>query len=198
MRKTRHVAARRGSFFVVAGPSGSGKTTLLADVRRRMPDLIYSPSYTSRALRPGETPSQNYHFLSRTDFEQMIERDEFLEWAIYNGNYYGMSRHHVQSFLRQGKNVIKEIEVQGMKQLNKKRRAIGGELVSIFILPPSLAELKRRLSNRGTESQAKLRQRLKTAQTELKAVELFDYLLINRDQTQASDALARLISWHSA
>jgi guanylate kinase len=194
--KTRRSVAHRGCFFVVAGPSGSGKTTLVTAVRQRIPELAYSPSYTSRALRAGETPSKNYHFISREEFEGMIARDEFLEWAVFNGNYYGTSKRDVQSFLSQGQSVIKEIDVQGMKQLDKKRRAIGGRLISLFILPPSLAELKRRLSGRGTESRSRREERLKAAQEELKSVEFFDFLLFNREQDHAIDTLVQIITWN--
>ncbi len=126
----------------------------------------------------------------------MIARDEFLEWAVFNGNYYGTSKRDVQSFLSQGRSVIKEIDVQGMKQLDKKRRAIGGRLISLFILPPSLAELKRRLSGRGTESRSRREERLKAAQEELKSVEFFDFLLFNREQDNAIDTLVQIVTWN--
>jgi guanylate kinase len=185
----------RGCFFVVAGPSGSGKTTLIQSVRDRFAELAYSPSLTSRPRRPNEAQSSNYHFISREEFEAMIDREEFLEWALFNGNYYGTSQQEVQSLLRQGKHVIKEIDVQGMKQLDKKRRSIGGRLVSVFILPPSVEELKLRLSGRGTESRALREQRLKTAREELKAVGLFDYLIVNRDQRRAIETLGQVLAW---
>jgi len=199
VKKTRRpVAQRQGCFFVVAGPSGSGKTTLISAMRERLANLVYSPSYTSRPIRSGETPSTNYHFISRSQFEEKIERDEFLEWALFNGNYYGTVKQEVQHYLKQGQHVIKEIDVQGMKQLDKKRRSIGGPLVSIFILPPSFEELEKRLTGRGTEKRAMQQQRLRTALDELKSVELFDYLIVNRDQDRAVETLLQIVTWNSS
>jgi guanylate kinase len=194
----RPLAARQGSFFVVAGPSGSGKTTLISAIRERLPELAYSPSYTSRALRSGEMPSKNYHFISRSQFEEKIQRDEFLEWALFNSNYYGTAKQEVQHYLKQGQSVIKEIDVQGMRQLDKKRRAVGGRLISLFILPPSLKELEKRLTGRGTEKRAMQQQRLKTAFEELKHVELFDYLIVNREQERAVETILQIIDWNAS
>lgn len=168
-----------GVFFVICGPSGAGKTTLLTRVRKRFPDLVYVPSYTSRSPRsPQELKSGRYRFISKEEFERRIRQNEFLEYAIYAGNYYGTLRAEVQTLLKSGYALIKEADVQGLRQL--RRRRLQGRLVAIFIVPPSLKELEQRLDRRGTESNAARRKRLAAVLDELGALDLFDYIVINR------------------
>lgn len=179
---------KQGVFFVICGPSGAGKTTLLTRVRQRFPDLVYVPSYTSRPPRsPKELKAGRYRFISKEEFERRIRQSEFLEYAVYAGNYYGTSRSEVQTLLKSGHDVIKEADAQGVRQL--RRRRFGGRLVAIFILPPSLRELERRLDKRGTESSAARRKRLAAVLDELGALDLFDYIVINR---RVMESVARL------
>lgn len=179
-------------FFVICGPSGAGKTTLLTRVRRRFPDLVYVPSYTSRPPRnPRELKAGRYRFISKEEFERRIRQNGFLEYAVYAGNYYGTSRSEVQTLLKAGHDVIKEADVQGVRQL--RRRRFGGRLVAIFILPPSLPELEHRLDKRGTESGAARRKRLAAVLDELGALDLFDYIVINRRVPESVERLSAII-----
>ncbi|MFN4218070.1 MAG: guanylate kinase [Candidatus Bipolaricaulia bacterium] len=179
-------------FFVICGPSGAGKTTLLSRVRQRFPDLVYVPSYTSRSPRsPNELKAGRYRFISKEEFERRIRQNAFLEYAIYAGNYYGTARSEVQTLLASGHDVIKEADVQGVRQL--RRRRLKGRLVAIFILPPSLKELEHRLDKRGTESSAARRKRLSAVLDELGALDLFDYIVINRRIAQSVERLSAII-----
>jgi guanylate kinase len=183
---------KSGVFFVICGPSGAGKTTVLARVRERFPDLVYVPSYTSRPPRsPQELKAGRYRFLSKEEFERRIRQNEFLEYALYAGHYYGTSRSEVQKLLESGRDVIKEADVQGVQQL--RRRRFGGRLVAIFILPPSLKELEDRLNKRGTESAAARRRRLERVLDELGALDLFDYIVINRQLARSVERLSAII-----
>lgn len=182
------MSEKQGVFFVICGPSGAGKTTLVTGVRKRFPDLVYVPSYTSRSPRsPQELKAGRYRFISQEEFERRIRQNGFLEYAIYAGNYYGTARAEVQALLKSGRDVIKEADVQGVRQL--RRRRLGGRLIAIFILPPSLKELEDRLNKRGTESSAARRRRLARVLDELGALDLFDYVVINRG---VSESVARL------
>ncbi len=186
------MGAKKGVFFVICGPSGAGKTTLVTRVRRRFPDLVYVPSYTSRPPRsPRELRAGRYRFISKEEFERCIRQSGFLEYAVYAGNYYGTPRAEVQRLLAAGRDVIKEADVQGVQQL--RRRRFGGRLVAIFILPPSLKELEDRLDRRGTESAAARRQRLERVLDELGALDLFDYIVINRRIAQSVERLSAII-----
>jgi guanylate kinase len=178
----------QGVFFVICGPSGAGKTTLVTRVRQRFPDLVYVPSYTSRPPRsPRELKAGRYRFISREEFARRIRQNEFLEYAVYAGHYYGTARSEVRALLQSGHDVIKEADVQGVRQL--RRRRLNGRLVAIFILPPSLKELEHRLDKRGTESSAARRRRLARVLDELGALDLFDYIVINR---RVPESVARL------
>lgn len=181
-----------GVFFVICGPSGAGKTTVLSRVRKRFPDLVYVPSYTSRPPRSSrELKAGRYRFISKEEFERCIRRGDLLEYALYAGNYYGTPRSEVQHLLKSGCDVLKEADVQGVRQL--RRRRLGGRLVAIFIVPPSLEELEARLDKRGTESPAARRRRLERALDELGALDLFDYIVINRRIAQSVERLSAII-----
>lgn len=179
---------RRGTFWVVCGPSGAGKTTLLNRLRKRFSDLHYVPSYTSRPPRSAaERRAGRYKFISKEEFVKLIRENAFLEYALYAGNYYGTVKAPVNDHLAAGRDVIKEADVQGMREL--RRRRLPGRLVGIFILPPSLEELERRLSGRGTESTAAQQRRLSAALKELGGLYFFDYIVVNRN---VRESLARL------
>ena len=153
----------KGNLFIVTGPSGAGKGTVLGRLLPTMEQLQYSVSATTRAPREGEEDGVNYYFLNRNDFLNMVDRGEFLEYAEYNGNYYGTPEAPIRRWLSEGKNVILEIEVQGAEKVMNHR----ADLVSIFITIPSIEELERRLRDRATETEEKIRGRMATARAEL-------------------------------
>ncbi|MEK0313183.1 guanylate kinase [Cohnella sp. 56] len=165
----------RGLLIVLSGPSGVGKGTVCAALRRKLPELTYSVSATTRAPRAGEIDGVNYFFRTREQFNDMIERDALLEYAEYVGNYYGTPRDFVEKTLSEGKDIILEIEVQGAVKVREKFP----EGILVFLLPPSLRELKDRLIGRGTESQATIDHRLSVAVQEMNLLEHYDYAVVN-------------------
>ncbi len=164
-----------GTLFVVSAPSGAGKTTLVHQLITNDPQVRLSISYTTRAPRPGEIDGVHYHFVTREQFQSLIDQGAFLEWAEVHGNAYGTNRAWVESELAAGRDVLLEIDWQGARQV----KAVFPELVTIFILPPSFAELEARLRRRGTDSEAVIAQRLANARQELSHVGEFDYAIIN-------------------
>ena len=176
----------KGTLFIVSGPSGCGKGTVLAEIIKQ-DNVYYSVSATTRAPRPGEVNGVNYHFLSKDEFEQLIANDGVLEYASYCGNYYGTPKQPVEDMLAEGKNVILEIEVQGALKVMEKCP----EAVSVFILPPSLKELRRRLHKRGTESEEVIEKRIGEAAGEIGKAVNYDYVMVNGElETAVSDLLS--------
>lgn len=178
-----------GQLIVITGPSGVGKGTLVQSLLNRHEQLTLSISATTRSPRAGETNGQDYFFLSRQDFEAMIEAGEFLEWAEYAGNYYGTPRQAVEDKLQQGEQVVLEIEVVGARKIQQSFP----EATRIFILPPSLPVLEQRLQQRGKDSPDMIAQRLDHAKKEIAAVEEFDYAIINDDLNRALSELEQII-----
>lgn len=176
-----------GKLIVVTGPSGVGKGTLLRTLLQRHPELYFSISATTRQPRPGEIDGQHYYFVSRDKFEQMVAADELLEWTEYAGNYYGTPRLQVQQQVQQGRLVILEIEVVGARKINQTFPTA----LRIFILPPSLAELERRIRERGQDSEEAIARRLTRAEAEIAAADEFDVQMVNDD---LETALVRLES----
>ena len=176
---------RKGLLLVVSGPSGCGKGTVLGEVFARQPDTYYSVSATTRSPRPGEVDGVQYHFLTKEEFEEKIAAGQMLEYAQYAGNYYGTPAQAVDEKLSQGKNVVLEIEVQGAKQVKLRRP----DAVMIFIMPPSMKELRRRLTQRGTEAQEVVERRLETARQEMPQAKDYDYIVFN---DKLEDAVADL------
>ncbi len=166
---------RRGILAVVSGFAGTGKGTVIRRLMELHPGYALSVSATSRAPRPGETEGGSYFFKTGEVFEEMIRKGEFLEYARYVGNYYGTPRAFVEEKLLEGINVLLEIEIQGAMQIKK----AFPEAVLIFILPPGAGELKQRLVNRGTESEAVIRERLLRAAEEAEFIENYDYVVVN-------------------
>ncbi|WP_334158571.1 guanylate kinase [Oryzomicrobium sp.] len=170
-----------GTLFVVAAPSGAGKTTLTRMLLQNDPGIRLSISYTTRAPRPGEENGTAYHFVDVPTFLAMVERKEFLEWAEVHGNYYGTSRVWIEQEIAAGRDVLLEIDWQGAQQV----RRFFPACVGIFILPPSTAELARRLAGRGTDSEEVIARRLAAARDEMRHVGEFDYVIINNELQSA-------------
>lgn len=166
---------KRGKTFIVSGPSGVGKSTVLKALLERRKNVYFSVSATTREMRPGEEDGVHYHFLEVDTFRQWIARGDFLEYAEYVGNFYGTPRQYVDEAMDRGEDVILDIEIQGALQVKGKRP----ETVSIFIAPPSWAELERRLTERGTDSPEKVQKRLLRAKVEFQTAHTYDYFVIN-------------------
>ncbi len=170
--------SRRGVMLVLSSPSGAGKTSISRELLRREPSLSMSVSATTRAKRPGETNGTDYHFVDATEFGLMINRGEFLEYAKVFGNYYGPPRKFVEEKLSQGLDVLFDIDWQGTQQLRNTART---DVVSVFILPPSTAELERRLNARAQDPAHVVAQRMGQAADEMSHWPEYDYIIVNRD-----------------
>jgi guanylate kinase len=164
-----------GNLFVVVAPSGAGKTTLVNALLEKEPNISLSISYTTREPRAGEVDGRDYHFVSRGTFEKMIESGDFLEYAVVYGNYYGTSRRWIEKELAGDHDVLLEIDWQGAAQL----RVLFANMVGIFILPPSLAELRKRLESRGKDSAETIARRMASAREDVSHVLEFEYIIVN-------------------
>jgi len=169
---------RRGLMFVLSSPSGAGKTTLSRLLIEKMPGLRMSVSVTTRAKRPGEVDGRDYLFVDKVRFDEMIKRNDLLEWATVFDNRYGTPRAPVEAALSAGQDVLFDIDWQGTQQLREKARA---DVVSVFILPPSAADLERRLHSRAQDSTDVIRGRMSRASHEMSHWAEYDYIVINRD-----------------
>ena len=174
---------QRGLAFIVSAPAGTGKTTLVQMLTDEFSCVIANISYTTRPPRGGEVNGSDYHFLNVSEFQEKVAADDFLEHVQLYGNYYGTSRKWIESQLDSGKHVVLVIDTQGAALLRKKFPA-----VAIFVRPPSVIELKRRLEGRGTESLEIIEERLQLAEEELRAVKYYDYIIINDDLKIAYEA----------
>jgi guanylate kinase len=183
-------AARNGQLWVVAAPSGAGKTSLVRALLERDPALKFSISYTTRKPRSSEQPGRDYFFISKPEFDEMVSNDAFLEYACVFDNWYGTGREHVDQLLRSGTSVVLEIDWQGARQVRE--RAPGSR--SIFILPPSVAELERRLRGRRTDSEAVIERRLKDALSDMTHWGEFEHVIVNDDFDAALERLAAVIA----
>ena len=169
---------RRGMMFVLSSPSGAGKTTLSRMLTEAIPGLRMSVATTPRAKRPGEVEGRDYHFVDKTRFEEMVKRGELLEWATVFDNRYGTPKAPVEAALSAGQDVLFDIDWQGTQQLREKARA---DVVSVFILPPSAADLEKRLSSRAQDSAGVIRRRMSRASHEMSHWAEYDYIVINHD-----------------
>lgn len=179
----------KGYLFVIAAPSGAGKTSLVKALLAQEPSAKFSISYTTRKMRPTEENGRDYHFVTHPEFETMVARGEFLEHAQVFDNYYGTARAQVEQLLAQGANVILEIDWQGAQQIRK----VMPECRSIFILPPTRAELERRLRGRGTDDEAVIQRRLRDAASDMGHWAEFDYVVVNADFEQALAELKSIV-----
>ena len=182
----------KGILFVLSGPSGAGKGTLRRRLFERVPDLAYSVSCTTRQPRPGETDGVDYRFLSEEDFRVRISRGDFLEWARVHDHFYGTRAEDVREILDRGRDVVLEIDVQGALQVKR----LIPEAVTLFIDPPSVEELERRLSCRGTEAPEERRLRLMNAKAEMEQARSYDHRVVNDHLEEALEDLAHLVEFY--
>ncbi|GJE00954.1 guanylate kinase [Methylobacterium isbiliense] len=183
---------RRGLVLILSSPSGAGKTTLTRALARQ-PEwkLDLSVSVTTRTRRPSEIDGQHYRFIDRETFESMRERDDMLEWAEVHGNFYGTPRRPVEAALAAGRDMIFDIDYQGTRQVRAKLRE---DVVTIFILPPSMAELRRRLERRAEDTAETIERRLRNARTEIERWSEYDYVLINDDLDRSFKTLEAILT----
>jgi len=180
----------RGTLFIVAAPSGAGKSSIVNAVLARDPALSLSISFTSRGPRPGERHAQHYHFVSVEEFQRMVAAGDFYEHALVHGDWKGTARQSVEPQLGQGRDVLLEIDWQGARQVRLKVP----DAVSVFILPPSLAELERRLRNRGQDSDEVIARRLAASRDEISHYGEFDFVIVNEDFDRAVDEMCSIFT----
>ena len=190
-RRRPAAAPRRGLMFVLSSPSGAGKTTLTRLLMEEDARVRLSVSVTTRPRRPSEVDSVHYRFLDRRRFEEMRERGELLEWAEVHGNFYGTPRAPVEAALRAGADVLFDIDWQGTRQLCQKARA---DVASVFILPPSIADLRARLARRAEDDEAAVRRRLANAIIELNHWKEYDFVLVNDDLNRCFAQLKTIVA----
>lgn len=179
---------------MVSGPSGAGKGTLIRGVLARNPDIAVAVSVTTRAMRPGEVDGREYHFMSRAEFARLVEQGAFLEHAEFAGNRYGTLNAELDRIMEMGRSVILEIELQGARNV----RVMRPGCVSVFIEPPSLDELARRLRARATDAEEEIAERLQVARREVAAKAEFDHVILNDEISRATSDLARIIASETA
>lgn len=181
---------KKGFLLVVSGPSGVGKGTVLHDLMNTQKNLVYSVSATTRNKRDGEIEGVSYFYKTHEEFKQMIDKDEFLEYAEVHNNYYGTPKEFVDRKINEGKIVVLEIDVQGAVNVKKNT----DNAVFIFLAPPSLSELKNRIVGRGTETEQDINVRMKNARKELEYIKYYDYLVINDHINSAINSVNEIIN----
>ncbi len=182
----------RGVLFILSGPSGAGKGTLRARLFQKLDGLKFSVSCTTRDPRRGERDGVDYHFIGDEEFRARIDAGDFLEWAFVHGHYYGTLKSDVEKILEEGFDIFLEIDVQGALQVKKKMP----EAVTVFVVPPSVEVLERRLRGRGSESEEELCLRLANAQREMEQRDLYDFVLVNDDLDDAVEKFAQFVMQH--
>ena len=182
-----------GLTIILSAPSGAGKTTLCRELLKRFPSLKESISYTTRHPRSGEVPGEDYRFVSREEFQGMVAEDAFAEWAEVHGNLYGTALNTLEDARKNGIDLILDIDCQGAMKL--KERFEGG--VYVFILPPSMDELRRRLENRSSDAQDVIERRIVRAAAEIREARWYDYIIINDRFEQAFDELSAIVLAHN-
>lgn len=180
---------RKGRLFVISGPSGVGKGTITTEVLKRVPSLKKAVTYTTRTPRPGEVAGKDYHFVNRDEFERLKCQGEFLEWAEVYGNFYGSPKREVERLLSEGFDVVLVLDVQGALSV----KAQYPDSVLVFLKPPSLEELRRRLEERGTEPPEVIERRMLKASWEMQQAGKFDHIVVNDEIDKAVDEIIRII-----
>ena len=184
------MSPRSGIPVVVAAPSGTGKTTVCREVVARDAGIEFSISHTTRAQRPRERDGVDYHFVSAAEFQRLVDEGAFLEWAVYNGHRYGTSWKAIDGPLRQGRDLLLEIEVQGARQVRERR----ADARFIFLLPPTLATLRERLERRGSDDAAAIATRLEIARREMEEGASFDYAVVNDQLERCVDEVLAILA----
>jgi guanylate kinase len=179
----------KGELFIISAPSGAGKTTLCRKLTAVVPCLKHSISYTTRARRKGERNNVHYTFISEKKFKAMIHKGEFVEWAVVHGNLYGTSIQRLRGLMKRGYDIIFDIDTQGALQMKRKM----GEAVYIFILPPSMHVLKKRLTSRMSDTAGEIERRVKRAREEILSYRNYDYIVINDDLRKALKELESIV-----
>jgi guanylate kinase len=180
----------QGNLFIISAPSGTGKTTILKKTLAEMQKIIFSVSHTTRSPRAGEKDGVDYHFIDKRTFSAMQQQNLFLEWAEVHGNLYGTSIHTVQEATEQGLDIVLDIDVQGARQVKER---LGDKGAFIFVVPPSLEELARRLAGRSTETAANIATRLANAKQEMKSITKYNYVIVNDSVDKAVEILKSII-----
>jgi len=180
----------KGRVYIISGPSGTGKDTLMKKLFEKLPELAFSISSITRPIRSDEVPGEKYNFISHEQFEKMLAEDEFLEHNLYVGNYYGTPKTPVINCIEKGQDILIEVDVNGVAQIREKMP----DVVTIFILPPSLEELKRRLTSRGTDSPEVIEKRLNEALREIEGSVDYDFVVVNDRLEKAVDDFINILS----
>lgn len=179
-----------GRLFIISAPSGTGKSTVIQKIMEMRCDLYFSVSATTRPPRSGEINGVSYLFMSHDEFCSHIRQNEFLEYAEYIGNYYGTLKKPIMEYISRGNDIILDIDVQGCKQV----KMAMPEAVTIFLIPPGISELERRLRSRGTDSEEKMKKRLSRAKMELSEKESYDYIIVNDSVEKAADDILSIMN----
>jgi guanylate kinase len=182
---------RRGLMFILSSPSGAGKTTIARRLLAHDSSIRMSVSVTTRPIRPGEVDGRDYHFVDRVEFDRMVEADAFLEWAHVFDHHYGTPRAQVSAGLREGQDFLFDIDWQGTQQLYQQAER---DVVRVFLLPPSLDELRRRLTSRATDSAEVIARRMAQAQAEIGHWDGYDYVVVNDDMDDCFAKVARILA----
>lgn len=180
---------KKGNLFVVSAPSGTGKTTIIKSLLKKIPEIYFSISHTTRIKRKGEKEGRDYYFIDQLTFQKMIKKNQLIEWARVHGNYYGTSKREIFTKIEKGKDVLLDIDIQGSFQVKRKYP----KSIHIFIMPPSYNELERRLRGRGDLSEKDINIRLKNAKKEIKKWMRYDYVIINDDLKNAVNSMVKII-----
>ena len=181
---------KKGRLVILSSPSGGGKSTVCRLIKEKFPELEYSISTTTRPLRPGDEEGRDYIFIEENKFKEMIENNDFVEWAVVHGNYYGTSRNVIEDYLKQGKDCILDIDVQGGMHIKEKYP----DSVSIFIMPPSIEELEKRLKGRSTDSEESIQTRLKNAKEEIEYRDQYDHIIVNDKIEETINKIVEIIN----
>ena len=189
MHRTMDLARREGILFILSAPSGTGKTTLIKRLRGTYPDIRLSISCTTRTRRAGEAHGRDYYFVKAAKFAGMKARGEFAEWAKVHDFLYGTPRQPLDQCIRSGQDILLDIDVQGARQIKRRYR----QAVSIFLLPPSWRELRRRLARRGTDGKEIIQRRLVNARSEIRDIIKYDYYVVNREVKESLQVLTSIV-----